>query len=70
MTPYIHPDHRWYCNTGSFLRLYGMGISSYAEIGEYDPVELGFCVARVRDRIIQGIDKVVLWPNALSVNNR
>jgi len=48
---WIHPDHRHYVNTGSFFRLYGdMGESGYAEVAGYDPVELGFAVAMVRDR--------------------
>jgi len=57
---YIHPDHRWYVNTGSFLRLYGLGFDGYAERAGYDPMELGFAVARIRDRQIVGIDKIVL----------
>jgi hypothetical protein len=57
---YIHPDHRWYCNTGSFYRSFAVGVSSYAELAEYDPVEIGFAVVRVRGRQIQGIDKVVV----------
>lgn len=57
---YIHPDHRWYVNTGSFLRMYGEGISGYAEIGEYDPVELGFAIVKVRGRKVVEIKKIVL----------
>lgn len=58
---YIHPDHRYYINTGSFLKLYGKdGISGYAEMSEFDPLELGYCISVVRDGIIQGIDKVVI----------
>ena len=49
---YIHPDSRWYGCSGSFLRLYGDGISGYAEIAEYDPVELGFLILKVRDKKI------------------
>lgn len=49
---YIHPDARWYGNAGSFLRMYGEGMSGYAEINEYDPVELGFLILKVRDRKI------------------
>lgn len=49
---YIHPDARWYGCAGSFLTLYGDGISGYAEIAEYDPVELGFLILKVRDRQI------------------
>jgi len=59
--PYIHPDHRYYINSGSFYKLYGKdGISSYAEIAEYDPLELGFCILMVRDGKIQGVERIVL----------
>ncbi|MBU1172986.1 MAG: hypothetical protein KKD44_25780 [Proteobacteria bacterium] len=57
---YIHPDARWYGNSGSFLRLYGEGISGYAERFEYDPVEIGFLILRVRDRKIISLDKIYL----------
>jgi len=50
--PYIHPDARWYGNAGSFLKLFGGGISGYAELAEYDPVELGFLCIIVRDKKI------------------
>ena len=46
---YIHPDARWYGNTGSFTRLFTLGASSYAERAEYDPMELGFLILKVRD---------------------
>jgi len=49
VTGYIEPNHRWYVNTGSFLKTYGMGIDSYGERFGYDPVELGFVVILVRD---------------------
>ena len=57
---YIHPDARWYGSAGSFLRLHGKGISGYAEIMEYDPVELGFLITKVRDRKIVGVDSIHL----------
>jgi len=57
---YIHPDHRWYVCTGSFLKLYGENVSGYAEIAEYDPIELGFAVARIRNRKLVGVDPVYL----------
>ena len=57
---YIHPDARWYGNSGSFLKLYGSGISGYAEMAEYDPVDLGFLVLVVRDYKIVGLDTVRL----------
>jgi len=57
-TGYLHWDYRWYVNTGSFLRLYVDGISGYAERGEYDPQELGYAVALIRDGEIKDIKKV------------
>ena len=57
---WIHPDHKWYVCTGSFLRLYAKDASTYSEKYEYDPTELGFAIARIRNRQIQGIDKVIL----------
>jgi hypothetical protein len=57
---WIHPDARWYGCAGAFLRLYGDGISGYAEIGEYDPVELGFLVTKVRKKKIVAVEPVYL----------
>lgn len=57
---YIHPDARWYGNAGSFLKLFGKDISGYAEILEYNPVELGFLVLKVRDRKIISLDPYYL----------
>ncbi len=58
--PYIHPDARWYGNSGSFLRLYGKNMSGYAEIMELDPVEMGFLILVVRDRKIVELRSVYL----------
>lgn len=57
---YIHPDHRWYINTGSFMRLYRLGVSGYAERANYDPMELGFAIVVVRDRKVVDCKKVYL----------
>ena len=57
---YIDPDHRWYVNTGSFYKAYMPDVSSYVEIAGYNPVELGFAVARIRDGNIVGIDKIIV----------
>ena len=60
---YIHPDYRWYVNTGGFLKLYGEIVvedddvpmeesklgSGYAERAMYAPLQLGFCVGLIRD---------------------
>jgi hypothetical protein len=45
---YIHPDYRWYVNTGSFYKLFGQGFSGYAERKGYSPIELGFAVLEIR----------------------
>jgi hypothetical protein len=57
---YIHPDHRWYANTGSFLKTYGENVTSYSEYGEYDPVELGYVLVTVKNRDISDVRKVVV----------
>ena len=62
-TEYIHPDYRWYVNTGAFLKVYGDTLvedddvpieqsklgSGYAERAMYAPLQLGFCVALIRN---------------------
>lgn len=58
--PFIHPDHRYYLNTGSFARLYRPGVSGYAERAGYDPMEIGFTMAKVRDRKVVGTEKMFL----------
>jgi len=60
---YIHPDYRWYVNTGSFLKVYGDVLvedddvpieqsklgSGYAERAMYPPLQIGFCVGMIRN---------------------
>jgi hypothetical protein len=58
--PYIHPDARWYGCAGSFMRLYGENTSGYAEIAEYDPMELGFIVLKIRRKKIVDLEPVYL----------
>jgi predicted phosphodiesterase len=57
---FIHPDHRYYCNTGSFLRLYTLGSSGYAERFGYDPVELGYIKICVRNYQVVSADEITL----------
>ena len=59
-TPYIHPDNRWYINTGSFLKSSQNGVSGYAEMFEYSPIELGFAVVEVRNKTIQNVRSIFL----------
>lgn len=57
---FIHPDNRWYFNTGSFLKLYEDGVSGYADIFGYDPVELGYIVVQIRNRAVQSAYKQIV----------
>ena len=57
---YIHPDHRWYASTGSYLRTFAEGVESYSELAEYDPVELGYVIVTVEDRQVVNVRKVVI----------
>jgi len=57
---YIPPNQRWYVNTGSFLKLYGEGISAYAECAGYDPLELGFIVIHVNNGEVDDIERVIV----------
>jgi len=57
---WIHPDHRFYVNTGSFLKLYLEHVSGYAERLGYDPVELGYAVLECRAGKIKTVRKVVV----------
>ena len=73
-TEYIHPDYRWYVNTGSFLKVYGNTLvedddvpmersklgSGYAERAMYPPLQLGFCVGLIRNsRLVDVIPEYV-----------
>lgn len=57
---YIEPNHRWYVNTGSFLKTYGLGFDGYGERAGYDPIDLGFAIVKVRNRRVEDIVKVHL----------
>lgn len=56
----IHPDSRWYGSTGSCLRSYVEGITTYSEMAMYPPAELGMIKLIVRDKELQRIEKVIL----------
>lgn len=57
---YIPPEHRWYCNTGSFMKLYREGVSGYAERFGYDPVQLGYIKCEIKNRQVVNIKAVEL----------
>lgn len=57
---YIHPDQRWYCATGCFLRLQVDGIDTYGSLFGYNPTELGFVVIHIEQGKIKTIEEVVV----------
>lgn len=57
---YIDPDLRWYGCTGSWLKLYQDGVSSYSEVHGYDPVELGYLKLKVSGGVIQDLERIVV----------
>ncbi|KKN79606.1 hypothetical protein LCGC14_0338100 [marine sediment metagenome] len=57
---YVHPDHRWYCATGSFLKTFVKSAVTYSERAGFDPTEIGYVVARIEDTKIINVEKVVL----------
>jgi len=57
---FIDPDHRWYGCSGSFLKLYQDGITGYAELCGYDPLELGCLIWKIRDGMIVDCERMVV----------
>lgn len=57
-TSFINSDFRWYVNTGTFRRSSIENVTDYGEMKGYDPIQLGFAVARVRDEKLVGVDLV------------
>lgn len=52
---YIDPNLRWYVSPGSFLKTQALGVSGYGEIGEYEPIENGYALAKIRSRQISEV---------------
>lgn len=57
---HIHPEGRWYVNTGGYLRMFGEGMTGYAEVKGYDPIEIGFAKIICRDGEITEIKRMIL----------
>ena len=55
---YIPPENRWYACTGSFLKAFEIGVSTYSEIAEYSPTELGYIKIVVQDRDVVDVQEV------------
>lgn len=54
---FIHPDERWYVNTGSFYCTQVVGHSTYGERAQYAPLPLGYYILKVRDYRVVGIER-------------
>lgn len=57
---FVHPDFRWYCNTGSFLENTKIGKTGYGELLELDPLDIGCVKVLIEDRQIADIQEWVL----------
>lgn len=57
---FIHPDHRFYVNSGSYVKNFGANgePSGYAETLGLDPTQLGFAKLEIRDRAISQIKEI------------
>jgi hypothetical protein len=59
---YIPTDSRWYGCSGSFLKLYsspGSYAISYAEVGGYEPSEIGWLEVHVQDGKVCKVEKII-----------
>lgn len=57
---FIHPDNRYYVNTGTFRKTALEGGTDYGEMAGYPPIELGFSIALIRDGALTDIKKIVV----------
>jgi hypothetical protein len=55
---FLDGDFRWYGNTGCFRRTSVENISDYGEQKGYDPIQLGFLVAKIREGKLVKVEKV------------
>jgi hypothetical protein len=56
----IHEDSRWYCSTGSVLRTFILGATTYSEKAMYPPTELGMIRLVVKGGRLKDVQKVTL----------
>lgn len=59
---FIHPDHRYYGNTGGYLKMYGDSgePSGYAEVMGLNPIELGYLKLTIKDRQIHSLERIIV----------
>jgi hypothetical protein len=55
---YIHPDHRWYGVSGSFLKTFVEDMESYSELAGYNPTELGYLKSVTIDRQMVDLQEI------------
>ena len=55
---YIPPQNRWYVCTGSFLKTFYEGVSTYSEMFQYAPIEIGYIKAIIQDRELVDVQGV------------
>ena len=56
----IPETQRWYCSTGSFIRGYMEGITTYVERGMYYPTELGYIEIQMKNGRVAEVREVIL----------
>lgn len=57
---YLDPSLRYYCCTGSFLKTFIEGASTYSEMAMYDPTEIGYIEAFCENKEIVNVQKVII----------
>lgn len=57
---FVPPESRFYVNTGTFRRTTIKGITDYGEMAGYDPIELGYCIAMVRQGRLVDVKPVIV----------
>lgn len=58
--PYIHPDGRWYVNTGTLRRGGGFDTIDYSEVAGYAPPALAYTRTEIKNGRIVDIKKIEL----------
>lgn len=56
----IPENLRFYCATGSFLKTFHVGATSYSERFGYNPAELGYIKVEIHDKEITSVRKVII----------
>lgn len=57
---YYHEDHRWFASTGALFGQYVDNDYTYPETMDYDPVDLGWIKAVVKNDKFMGLEEVIL----------